>query len=167
MCKDTLAEFMTAARLIFVGSATFFSRPQHLRGQFDILTLPIWTFDRASKKLRAPMIYWSVKLFSPLHFLQQSATTFKSPGRCSKWQWRCSDGPPDIHVDVFNTSNLKITPLQPIGIQSFFKHLDDCVGAAWLAATFCVTRWPVTYRQQGCRGLTLPLKQARSCQRVL
>lgn len=109
MCKDTLAEFMTAVHLIFVGSATFFSRPQHLRGQFDILTLPIWTFDRATKKLRAYMMYWSVRLFSP-HFLQQSATTFTSPDRWSKWQWRCSSRAPHIHVDVFNTSNLKITP---------------------------------------------------------
>lgn len=109
MCKDALAEFMTLAHLIFVGSATFFSRPQHLRGQFDILTLPIWTFDRATKKLRAYMMYRSIRPPHP-HFLQQSATTFTSPDRWSKWQWRCSSGAPDIHVNVFNTSNLKITP---------------------------------------------------------
>lgn len=160
MCKDALAEFMTLAHLIFVGSATFFSRPQHLRGQFDILTLPIWTFDRATKKLRAYMMYWSIRPPHP-HFLQQSATTFTSPDRWSKWQWRCSSGAPDIHVNVFNTSNLKITPSSTRRRVFFFRRFRTpclCVGAIWFAKTFCVIRCPCTYRV-GSRGLTLHMKQ--------
>lgn len=110
MCKDALAEFMTLAHLIFVRSATFFSRPQHLRGQFDILTLPIWTFDRATKKLRAYMMYWSIRPPpAPISYSSQPQPLHPHD-RWSKWQWRCSSGAPDIHVNVFNTSNLKITP---------------------------------------------------------
>lgn len=72
MWEDALCEFMTVVHLIFVRSGIFFTVPQHLHGQFDIITLPIWTFDKVSKIPQAYMIYRSIRLF---YYLHQSATT--------------------------------------------------------------------------------------------